>query len=144
MVLCFGCRHKLNPVDCAKHISKIQLSSTPLGSSCTNLQRTCTMDEIYSKYRSANGSCNHKKESSRGRSFTSYRRLLFPHYTDGVQEPRRSINRIFALPSARLVSTTLCTNGNYEDTQMTLALMQWSQFIEHDLVHTATNKMGKH
>lgn len=142
-LLLFYYRHKLNPIDCAKHISKINLSSTPLGSSCPDLQKTCTMRELHSEYRSADGSCNHKRGSSRGRSFTSYKRLLFPNYIDGVQEPRRSVNRKFPLPSARLVSTTLCTNGNYEDMEMTLALMQWSQFVEHDLVHTATNKMGK-
>lgn len=60
----------------------------------------------------------------------------------GFQSPRgSSINK--ELPSARLISTTLSQNKDAPDTSVTLATLQWGQFIAEDMAHTAISKMCK-
>lgn len=126
-----------------KIISKYNLLLTPLHSACPSVSNICTEEELDSKYRSLDGSCNNIYDGLRGKAFTGYKRLLPAAYLDGVQEIRRSVNRKFALPSPRLISTSLCRHRNNIDNELTLSVMQWSQFIEHDLAHTATSKMSK-
>lgn len=136
-------RWNLNAQDCAKHISKFSLKSTPLHSSCPHALHSCEKEEFESHYRSLNGLCNNPGNYIFGKSFSSYKRLLPSHYKDGIQEPRRSVHQRFDLPSPRLISTSICNHRDIVDKELTLAVMQWSQFIQHDLSHTATRKMGK-
>lgn len=134
-------RFSLSAQECVKLISKYNLISSPLHSACPNPRNACSYEQLTSKYRSLDGSCNNKNDGLRGKSYTSYTRLLPAHYMDGVQEMRRSVNRKFNLPSPRLVSTNICRHRDIVDNKLTLAVMQWSQFVEHDLAHTAANKM---
>lgn len=83
-------------------------------------------------------------DGSLGASFTGYKRLLFADYLDGIQEFRRSVNKKHALPSARVISTSLVKHADIPDKDRTLAVMQWGQFVGHDLAHTATSKMGEY
>lgn len=46
------------------------------------------------------------------------------------------------LPSARTVSALVTANNDQSDATKTLAVMQWSQFVSHDLAHTPVRKMG--
>ncbi|KAK7872169.1 hypothetical protein R5R35_001733 [Gryllus longicercus] len=117
-----------------------------LGDKCAAQHSATLTCSRSTKYRSANGSCNHLTHPSWGQSLTGYRRLLFPQYSDGIQEPRMfSIgmpkNKQNLLPSARVVSTKMAANADLPDNVKTLALMQWTQFVEHDLTHTPINKM---
>lgn len=57
-------------------------------------------------------------------------------------EPRRAVSKK-ALPSARLVSTKMAKDIDLPDTKLTLAFMQWSEFVAHDMSHTAVSKMSK-
>lgn len=66
-----------------------------------------------------------------------YSRLLYADYSDGAHEPRRSVTRK-PLPNARTVVSSLVKTGNKPCKKYTLALMQWSQFLEHDLCRSAT------
>ena len=79
-----------------------------------------------------------------GKSFTSYKRLLFPDYIDGIQEPRRSMYRKQSLPSPRMISSEIAKDIMVVDNERTLALVKWAQFISHDLSHTVSNKMSKY
>ena len=47
-----------------------------------------------------------------------------------------------SLPSARQVSVTIAKDRDLPDRSLTLAMMQWTQFVEHDLSHTPTSKMS--
>lgn len=118
-------------------------SSPVMQPSCDTLKATCTEEDRFSKYRSLDGSCNHGSDRDLGQSFTSYGRLLFPAYLDGIQEFRRSTNRRHALPSAREVSNKLVKNVDAADKELTLAAMQWGQFVGQDMAHTAESKMGE-
>lgn len=117
-----------------------------LGDKCLAQHGTDLVCSTTQKYRSANGSCNHLTHSSWGQALTSYRRLLFPQYSDGIQQPREystgmAKNKRNVLPSARLVSSNLALDADLPDNVKTLALMQWTQFVEHDLAHTPVTKM---
>ena len=45
-----------------------------------------------------------------------------------------------SLPSARTVSNTLIADLNRPSADFTLMLMQWGQFLDHDLTHTPLTK----
>jgi len=48
-----------------------------------------------------------------------------------------------SLPSARRVSTGMIRENDSADNSKTLSFVQWTEFIEHDLVFTPVMKMGK-
>uniref|UniRef100_A0A336MLM4 CSON003533 protein n=1 Tax=Culicoides sonorensis TaxID=179676 RepID=A0A336MLM4_CULSO len=67
-----------------------------------------------------------------------FHRFLPPEYGDGIETFRKSIDGS-PLPSARFVS--LVVHGDREDeSQVTLMLPQWGQFIDHDLTATKQPK----
>ncbi|XP_018343646.1 PREDICTED: peroxidase-like isoform X1 [Trachymyrmex septentrionalis] len=132
-------RFGLDKNDCARYISTLGLRDTPLGKSCAAVH-SIECDEK-SKYRSIDGTCNNIENPSWGSAMTAYTRVLFSQYFDGIQEPRRVGHSKKPLPSPRLVSTTLSTANNQSDASRTLAVMEWSQFIAHDMAHTPVRKM---
>ncbi|KAH9493003.1 hypothetical protein Btru_022894 [Bulinus truncatus] len=81
-------------------------------------------------YRTIDGTCNNVRNL--GAAFTSVPRLLPPEYADGVDSPRQYGRDGYPLPSARNVSRLLhpC---DIEYTQNTLMVMQWGQWVIHDL-----------
>lgn len=69
---------------------------------------------------------------------------LIPIRASGIQEIRRSEKRGKHLPSPRAVSLAVSINDVQEiDSSKTLAVMQWAQFIAHDVSHTPVRKMGE-
>uniref|UniRef100_A0A182Q8P1 Uncharacterized protein n=1 Tax=Anopheles farauti TaxID=69004 RepID=A0A182Q8P1_9DIPT len=72
-----------------------------------------------------------------------YRRLLPALYDDGVYAFRRSTSGV-ELPPARDISARFHIAWGSEkprDTMRSVALVQWSQFIEHDLAKTTVQTM---
>ncbi|KMQ90863.1 peroxidase-like isoform x5 protein [Lasius niger] len=133
-------RYGLDKNDCARYISTLGLHGTPLGASCTTMHNV-ECDEI-SKYRSIDGTCNNLDNPSWGSAMTAYTRVLFSQYFDvGIQEPRHVGQTKKPLPSPRLVSAALSTANDQSDASRTLAVMEWSQFIAHDIAHTPVRKM---
>ncbi|KAF0288400.1 Chorion peroxidase [Amphibalanus amphitrite] len=63
-------------------------------------------------------------------------RLLPSRYGDGVFTPRTQQTDGSPLPSARRVSTTATTDSEAADDRFTLSVMQWGQFVDHDLALT--------
>ena len=68
----------------------------------------------------------------------------FKKYIAGVSLPRGATGNATTqgsyLPSPRLVSSTLMSGEDKPSTEYTLILMQWGQFLDHDLTHTPINK----
>ncbi|XP_066149567.1 peroxidase-like [Euwallacea fornicatus] len=129
--------HPLTYQDCAMLMSKFTFHRTPLSDACNLIESSCDQAQYNSPYRTINGSCNNVAMGHRGESFTGYSRLLYADYSDGVHEPRRAVSKK-PLPNPRQVVSSLIKTGNRPSRKSTLALMQWSQFLEHDLCRSAT------
>ncbi|PSN56140.1 hypothetical protein C0J52_03325 [Blattella germanica] len=124
--------------DCGAFVMSMNMSSTSLGDKCAAQYNN--KGECSSKYRSADGSCNHAGQIAWGKAHTSYMRLLDAQYADGIQEPRKQ-KQGKSLPSARSISTEMTRENNVEDSIRTMSLVQWAEFVEHDLSHTPVTKM---
>jgi len=111
-----------------------------LSSNFSIINNTCLTPTICSssaKYRSINGTCNNLNLTNLGAANTDYRRFTPPNYSDGIQTPRLASNGS-SLPSARLVSVIVFNNNDVPLSNNTLALMQFGQFINHDMELTPT------
>ncbi|XP_046572567.1 myeloperoxidase-like isoform X1 [Haliotis rubra] len=95
------------------------------------------------EFRTPDGSCNNLKHPTWGMTLTPMRRWLDQEYDDGISSPR--VNAIGGgdLPSARLVSTTVHTPSTEADLHVnyTHMLMQWGQFLDHDITSTPTQQL---
>ena len=59
----------------------------------------------------------------------------------GVSVPRGQVSESRSiLPSPRAISEALIADLNRPSTDFTLMLMQWGQFIDHDITHTPLTK----
>ncbi|XP_068980285.1 peroxidasin isoform X2 [Bombus flavifrons] len=111
-------------------------------SGCTGHRhrQNCTNMCYHNKYRNIDGSCNNLRHPTWGSSYTGFRRVLQPIYENGFSSPvgweRNRRYYGYPKPSARLVSTTLITTHNVtSDSGITHMVMQWGQFMDHDLDH---------
>lgn len=100
----------------------------------------CTDMCFHKKYRSMTGTCNNLQNPTWGASNTGFRRILKPIYENGFSQPvgwRKGVKYYgFEKPSARLVSTTvIATETITPDEYITHMVMQWGQFLDHDLDH---------
>ncbi|KYM94403.1 Peroxidasin [Cyphomyrmex costatus] len=111
-------------------------------SGCTGHRRrqNCSNRCFHHKYRTIDGSCNNLRRPTWGSSHTGFRRVLQPIYENGFSMPvgwekgRRYYG--YPKPAARLVSTTLIsTHTITSDDQISHMVMQWGQFLDHDLDH---------
>lgn len=87
--------------------------------------------------RSISGVCNNLEHPLQGASNTRFRRLTGSDYADGFST---LFNQAFddnpfqpPNPSARLVSDTSIEDRPLDDNETTHLIMQWGQFIDHDL-----------
>uniref|UniRef100_A0A4W3HC24 Peroxidasin n=1 Tax=Callorhinchus milii TaxID=7868 RepID=A0A4W3HC24_CALMI len=109
-------------------------------SGCTAHRRINNCSDIcfHQKYRTHDGTCNNLQHPMWGASLTAFERLLKSVYENGFNLPRGiNPNRFyngFPLPLPRLVSTSLIgTETITPDDQFTHMLMQWGQFVDHDM-----------
>lgn len=89
-------------------------------------------------YRTLSGSCNNvANDINIGRRAKKLERLLAPSYDDGLGRPRSVSVTGKPLPNPRKISTIV--HGSLQspkDFKHTLALMQWGQFLDHDITLT--------
>ncbi|KAJ9595022.1 hypothetical protein L9F63_013688, partial [Diploptera punctata] len=124
--------------DCGVFVMSMNMSDTSLGDKCAALYSES--NECDDQYRSLDGSCNHANHQAWGKAHTSYLRLLDPDYADGIQSPRKP-KQGKSLPSARAVSSEMIGDNSVEDNSRTQSLVEWTEFVEHDLTHTPVTKM---
>ncbi|XP_040572178.1 salivary peroxidase/catechol oxidase [Lepeophtheirus salmonis] len=91
---------------------------------------TCSTSEIY---RRIDGSCNNFNNPNWGKANIPLERLLPATYDDGISVPRGENSD---LPSARKVSDVLIGDRDAPSPIYTLLLMQWGQFMDHDITHS--------
>lgn len=70
---------------------------------------------------------------------TPVQRFLPPSYSDGIQAARRSIFGS-KLPSAREISSNIHEDRNAETLGVTHLLMQWGQFLDHDVTSSSQSR----
>ena len=92
------------------------------------------------RYRSISGRCNNLRRPDWGSAGSTLRRLLPNAYEDGVGVPRGGHNPS-TLPSGRFISQKNHPDNDVPDTRFTHMVMQFGQFLDHDL--TLTHKEGK-
>lgn len=93
--------------------------------------------------RTANGLCNNLRNPTFGAANTPLRRLIAAQYDDGISRLQGTlqIRRVSFVPgpfsapnpSPRVVSTDVIRDRPVNDTNYSHILMQWGQFLDHDL-----------
>jgi len=91
------------------------------------------------RYRSVEGICNNLDHPHWGAAMNGHHRFLPPDYADGISAPRASITG-YPLPSPRTISSHLHKDEGFHDHAVTILLVAWGQFIDHDITLTAETK----
>lgn len=95
------------------------------------------------KHRSASGVCNNLNNPLYGAADVPFRRLISPQYEDGIRKLRGTLqssgSSLFVgpfsppNPSPRIISVGVIRDRPILDESRTHILMQWGQFLDHDL-----------
>ena len=103
----------------------------------------CDRESLF--VRTIDGTCNNLIFQSQGATFDIFSRLLPPLYEDGIDEPRGFLQPFPfepPLPSARTISRLIHQNddrpqtlANVNEEGLTHLVMQWGQFIDHDITY---------
>ncbi|XP_076462560.1 peroxidasin-like isoform X2 [Babylonia areolata] len=98
----------------------------------------CTESCFHRHYRTVDGTCNNLHNPAWGASNIPFQRLLHPIYENGFNTPvgwnRGRLYNGLHLPSPRLVSSLLMATPHITNDDIhTHMLMQWGQFLDHDL-----------
>ncbi len=115
-------------------------------SGCTTHRKTVDCSDMcyHRKYRTLDGSCNNLQHPEWGASLTAFQRLLKPIYENGLNTPvgwnaSHTYNGHHK-PSARKLSLeVVSTDTTSNHAQFSHMLMQWGQFLDHDLDFTVTS-----
>ena len=121
----------LTPNQAGFGLGAFSLKGTLLKDKCPAAGRC---DRTYS-YRTYNGSCNNLKKPLWGSAGSPFQRTLLPEYSDGIWNPKVAKSGK-ELPSARLVSINIVPDINNPSDLDTHNVMQWGQFIDHDVTNT--------
>jgi peroxidase len=91
------------------------------------------------RYRELSGACNNLEHAHWGRAMSGHHRFLPPDFADGISAPRASFSER-ELPSPRIVSTAAHGDEGFHDHAVTLLLVAWGQYIDHDITLTAESR----
>ncbi|KAK7069012.1 hypothetical protein SK128_018576, partial [Halocaridina rubra] len=111
----------------------------PLIRSCreTEEHRSCN---DRNPFRTISGHCNNLRRPDFGRSNTVFARMLPAGYGDGISQPRTRSVSGDSLPSPRTISTIIHNDISHPHARYTLMVMQFGQFLDHDITFTPVNK----
>ena len=118
-------------------------------SGCIELRRQvrCNSPTV-NQFRSIDGTCNNLKNPLFGSSDQGFRRLIPAQYEDGVGTARGFLQSKYGdqmttfsnvgffgptNPSPRIISTEIIEDKDEEENVFTHILMQWGQFLDHDM-----------
>lgn len=113
-------------------LRKFSAKNTILAGNCPALPRC----KPHAKYRTLDGTCNNIHHPLWGKSETAFQRILPAKYDDGVRSPRTRSVLGTPLPNERRISNHVLIDFDNPDPQFTLSVMQWGQFLDHDMSHT--------
>ncbi|XP_053395477.1 peroxidasin-like isoform X2 [Mercenaria mercenaria] len=103
-----------------------------------NLPQKCTNMCFHKKYRTLDGTCNNLQNPSWGSANSALQRLLPAQYENGFNSPigwnKARLYNGKHVPSPRLISSVMMTADSVStDSKDTHMVMQWGQFIDHDI-----------
>ena len=113
-------------------------------SGCKNAERIPVCEAAH-KYRTINGTCNNLRKPFQGSAHTAFRRLIPSKYEDGVSDmvgKRQANGKNIKpgsgpfdppYPSPRFISQRIVANDSSNELPLTHMVMQWGQFLDHDL-----------
>ncbi|KAK3094643.1 hypothetical protein FSP39_004362 [Pinctada imbricata] len=111
-----------------------------IGTKLCNYNKQIKCD-FNSKYRTADGTCNNKKNAIWGRSLTPFERFLFPMYEDGINSPRTLDVNGSPLPESRKISTEIHQKSSPSSwDKLAHFAMEYGQFVSHDIMMNALSK----
>ncbi|XP_060521875.1 chorion peroxidase-like isoform X1 [Cylas formicarius] len=93
-----------------------------------------------SPYRTLTGYCNNLAQPDLGTSLSNFRRLLSSAYDDGISAPRITAASGNPLPNPRSISTTVHPDVSHLSNNYTMLIMQFAQFLDHDITLTPLNQ----
>ncbi|KAK7002154.1 hypothetical protein SK128_016026, partial [Halocaridina rubra] len=108
----------------------------------TVIANTCPQPPLCpdTKYRTFDATCNNRRNKDWGRAGTAFQRILSPDYQDGVNTARQLSVRGVPLPSPRSISSQVILHQQDVYENLTILIMQWGQFLDHDITHTPITK----
>ncbi|XP_042897805.1 peroxidasin [Parasteatoda tepidariorum] len=117
---------------------KLDLLANLSGCLIHKKEPSCSDMCFHQSYRTFDGLCNNFNHPRWGASLTPFTRLLPAEYENGFNTPigwsRTKLYNGHPKPSARVVSTEIVsTHSVSQDSEYTHMLMQWGQFLDHDL-----------
>ncbi|CAH0578980.1 unnamed protein product [Chrysodeixis includens] len=118
--------------------SRRRMKQSPLMQHCP-LRGAPKCPPASKRYRTHDGTCNNFNRPRWGSTMTPVQRFLPPSYSDGLQAPRISIFGA-KLPSAREISSAVHEDKNAETIGVTHLLMQWGQFVDHDVTSSSQSR----
>lgn len=127
-------------------LEQVSLRNTALYDNCpVKSEETSTQPcPAYSAmFRTLDGTCNNVDNAEWGAAFRPFARFLPPDYSDGIEQLRESVMG-GALPNPRRVSDTVHRALNRPSYKITMMVMQWGQFLDHDLTSTAQTRGFNH
>jgi len=91
------------------------------------------------RYRTTEGTCNNLENPNWAMAMNGHHRFLPPDYADGISAPRASITGR-PLPTPRAVSAHVHKDEGFHDHAVTVLLVVWGQFIDHDVTLTSETR----
>ncbi len=102
--------------------------------------RFLTVDE----FRTIDGTCNNRRNPLYGSAGANFKRLIPAEYEDGISSLRGTLQSrggffdtltpfVPPNPSPRIISSTVIENRTRDELPFSHLLMQWGQFLDHDL-----------
>ncbi|CAD6992610.1 unnamed protein product [Ceratitis capitata] len=134
-----------------KHIAEMLNYTKPSGRNNIGNGPTITLPDptmnftcdFNARYRTASGVCNNKAHPRLyGAAMIPYRRMVAPDYADGISLPRVShAGNGTQLPPARKVSLDIHRASYNTDTNFTVMLAVFGQFLDHDITATSLSSL---
>lgn len=124
------------------HVTHMQTLMGLSGCTAGQFKNPCTDSCFHKKYRSFDGQCNNERHPMWGVSQMPLSRLIPPVYENGFNTPvgweQGRLYHGYPMPNVREVSRQLiATETVTPHSKLSSFVMQWGQFLDHDMTHTA-------